>query len=1048
MNKLIQIFISLILIFQFFSAQAEWSPSIAVKDNLQITHTLFTVIISSYLDEERERVLDQDSKFYSFAKQNAYLADEKLLASFLSEWQKLIDQNKYSTTEQIFSVIYSQKPFYRKYADYLKSLYDFRFQVFNLGGYRNQALNEILNSEKLQYLPRIDKIFQIVNSTLIANSRDYGSAQIILLAFEQSSHVELSNKAKASLNNIDRSIYLSMAQFIFGLVGIVKKASNHDMIDYRGMAELLQNSKRTLHIAKNIGKLKLQQMKNLVNPYISRDKALLNALIASAAAHGALFQLLSTNENKKTSEEDVKRQAVVDPLYPFALMWQTLFEKRSFIFTNASELSLSVTESVKWNQHQLAEYLKKQLSDGRKNLKENSFQTVMFSEKLLNIDGRNDDLIFDLGMQQFYEIRNEIYQSIGKEIRTNQDIEVVRKKIIELGLSKYQRDFPNLTSVSVGFGGNCVSETMYFMLMLSEFHMTPYYSPMVSFYQDHIEPVIYDLRNKTYIELMSGSLKKQLNSILYYPQVLNAIILRQFSKEKISLDRFSVQENEGQTLLKQLNAMPYSQYEAYNNNHKTWIQKWKNQRAPGPLEFILSFEGRAQRNLGEVPKSMNTSYSSMTEVSTDNPEMMDSSIDDQQQQQKSDGQSQDEKGKNGNGSKKCGIHMLPKKPVVIYSQILGVKKISQIKNCFYYEIDDVRFIPVLQKMLYLNTSNLLNEASFDHWQALNLKVEEMNIEYIFENQIVIDLIENKLSKFQLKELSDLELNIIFKELNISRNGSLSIAGESSMLQMIRPDHPQIQRYQRYLQIVNRWLDYWLRHPIELVNFLPSENAFVIFEDFVSSKVGDIDKVNARELIDKLNKSNVQICEAGLVMPKGIELPVSNYFGKTYVLANHVCQKNKLKIETSSGQFIQISQENLFELMALFQSGIQLWDLDSILSLVWKMNMKNKKPALSNNEKIFANAILLGKFSYFDLILNLKRIQTDRKLSETELSLLNELMRFSEQSDSNDELNIYDIYKLKNNEASKVSNSKKQVLERDSKLTKCKMQKGGIRCSVN
>lgn len=1013
------------MILQFLSAKAELPKSISIKDNLQITHTLFSVIISTYLDEERQQVLDQDSKLYSFAKQNAYLADEKLLASFLFEWQNLIDQNKYTSTEQIFSIIYTQKPFYKKYANYLKSLYDHRFQVFSLGGYRNQALFEILNSENLSFQQRIDQIFQIVNSTLIANSRDYRSAQLIMLAIEQANEPYLSKKAKDSLKNIDRSFYLSMSQFIFGLTGVVKTASNHGMIDYRSLYELLQNTKRTYHLAKNIGKLKLHQMKNLVNPYIPKDKALLSALIASTAAHGALFKYFSESKKNENRDEKQNSNAFADSLFPFALMWQTLFENRSYIFENASDLSLPVTEVLQWNQNQLAEYLKSQLSNGNKNLKENSFQVVIYGEKLLKIDGRKDDLIFDLGMQQFYEIRNEIYKSIGKEIRTSQDIELVRQKVIEHGLSKYQRDFPNLTSLSVGFGGNCVSVTMYFMLMLAEFQLSPHYVPMVSIYQDHIEPVIYDQKNQSYIELMNGKSKKRLNSILYYPQMINALILRQFVGEKIALTPFAVDEKDHQEVLNKMKSIQLDEYESYNQNNKTLLQKWKNQRAPGLFELILPFEGRAQRSVGVVAKSKNVSYSSIEDASNDRPVQFDPTMAD----------GSDHRVSRIDGSLRCGIKLIPKKPVQIYWQVLGVKKIINYDACLYFETDDVRFIPVLKKMIRMKKTNNLNESSYAEWFKVDQEVEELNIEYIFENPIVIDLIENKLPKNQLKELTDLELKILFKSFHISRNNTSTIVGEYSMLQSIRSNHPHIQKYQRYLQIVNRWFDYWLRHPVELVKSLPSNESFYLFEEFISNKVGSVDKVNARDFIDKLSKSNVQICESGEVMPKGIDLPVSNYFGKKYVTSENHCQKNDQQNESSKGRFIKLSQKDLVRLMAMFQSGIQLWDLQSVLIFVQKMNLLETKPVVNEEEKKLAQMVAFGNLHLSHIEQNLERLQTQRKLTTIESQLLNEFRIFNE--------NHWHKKSIKKTQVD--SHTKNQEPDEITHVTKCKKHKNGISC---
>ena len=249
-----------------------------------------------------------------------------------------------------------------------------------------------------------------------------------------------------------------------------------------------------------------------------------------------------------------------------------------------------------------------------------------------------------------------------------------------------------------------------------------------------------------------------------------------------------------------------------------------------------------------------------------------------------------------------------------------------------------------------------------------------------------------------------------------------------MLLSIRPDHPDIHKYQRYSQIVNRWLDYWLRRPVELVKSLhSSDEAYYAFEEFIYYTVSSLDKVNAYNIIDSLSKSDVQMCESGEVMPKGIDLPVSDYFGKKYVSSENNCQNKDQKNNLPKGKYIQLSQIDLIHLMAMFQSGIQLWDLERILGFVQKMNKIDEKPKLSDQEKIIA------QFSHIER--NLERLKNQRTLTAIESRLMNELVIFSNSYQSKKEGLFEKINTQSNTEKSNQS----------SFVAKCKMQIGGIRC---
>ena len=112
---------------------------------LNLTHTLFSLVVATYLKEGDAHYLEQKSVFQNFNQnRNKYLAEKNLILSFLGLWESLIADNFKSTLE-IHQYIFTKYPFYQKYQHILKGLYQNPANPsLKLGAQRNLILNQII----------------------------------------------------------------------------------------------------------------------------------------------------------------------------------------------------------------------------------------------------------------------------------------------------------------------------------------------------------------------------------------------------------------------------------------------------------------------------------------------------------------------------------------------------------------------------------------------------------------------------------------------------------------------------------------------------------------------------------------------------------------------------------------------------------------------------------------------------------------------------------------------------------------------------------------
>ncbi|MBX7232598.1 MAG: hypothetical protein K1X29_10980 [Bdellovibrionales bacterium] len=158
------------------------------------------------------------------------------------------------------------------------------------------------------------------------------------------------------------------------------------------------------------------------------------------------------------------------------------------------------------------------------------FDVFLSAEKHQKIDRRESE---DLLAMEFVNSKINHYKMEVKKLLTGvsiwqEQLEFLRKIVIEGPLKNYKKGHPNLTTTLLGWGGNCVAQTMFIIGLLS-----PYRSQLpqgqklgVAQFTDHLEPILIDGGGVTF--LVSGKKVLKTGARLYKPEFLLYLLLKKY----------------------------------------------------------------------------------------------------------------------------------------------------------------------------------------------------------------------------------------------------------------------------------------------------------------------------------------------------------------------------------------------------------------------------------------------------------------------------------------------------------------------------------------
>lgn len=484
----------LTFILQFFFT----SPTLAVLSdsdkylNAHITHAFYTAILESYFTEG-------DKKYRA-----PYLANKRYFQVFLKRWNEHIEKGSLSSA-QIFRIIQSEGGYLGKYYSVWDNLVRSRPATIRIGGVKNQALAAILRSESeaASLEDRLLRLLSITRFYVLVNSGDYDLATLLTAPFLKSENRQIRETAASLIADIPFQKKIEILTWV------------------RNMAIPLRWA-----LAPTVAKVG-----SIINPFLSRVPPMYTATAVSTLGHaGGLAFLDERFKNTTTTDE----KEFYDPLtFSLGVLWSAIENSR-----NPSDLYWESNFVVQFKSIREQEMVAR-ISAHLKNPQRNPldyFSTFLQAEKIKNLDQRaNTDLIAMDYMSGQVEKFKEHIRKLAKDGMSEVEVKEFRKIAIENFLRRYKRDYPQLTSLLLGWGGSCVSQTLFIIGMLQDVSDRIEKKRLgVVLFTDHMEAVLYD---EKFVELLANGYKiPRQGARIFKPEYLLHVLLRGFEADKDTPD--------------------------------------------------------------------------------------------------------------------------------------------------------------------------------------------------------------------------------------------------------------------------------------------------------------------------------------------------------------------------------------------------------------------------------------------------------------------------------------------------------------------------------
>lgn len=487
-----------------WSGQASSSIGQERTTHLLLTQALFSAVYAEYIA--------QGSQGFNAP----FLANEKYLQIFLAEWSRRIETQKFTSSTQIFSDLSQSGGFLARHYDLWDSSQgnDFRSRHFvNLGGARNQFLGYVIYSEEKfpKLRDRILNLLDRVNILLLTNSEARDLSQLIAFPFTESKDPEIRAKALNIVGAKTWSIFLSTLPWARDLLGA---ASGAALLRANGLLRIPSLPWRSGFVS---GWAK-QLVRNPGISLMSVARGISTGVHASIA--GALYlgraertgSVLTYNDELDISV--LKLWQAVANVFP-----ETLRESAEDFQTQFTPKSKdAITQSI-------------ETAIAQKSTDFDYLDAFIQVEKLLRFDFRNSDdyLAMDFVSYKIQKLQQQIRAKFTGKRLTFEDIDEIRHLAIDGPLKSYKREYPNLMGTFLGWGGNCVAQTMLLTGLFNPFrNQLPAGNQLgVAVFVDHIEPVI--MSEDSYLFLNSGQIASSTSAKIYKPEYLLALTLRNFS---------------------------------------------------------------------------------------------------------------------------------------------------------------------------------------------------------------------------------------------------------------------------------------------------------------------------------------------------------------------------------------------------------------------------------------------------------------------------------------------------------------------------------------
>jgi len=482
--------------------------------NMKLTYGLYLWVLGQPLAQNK---MKQNFEY-------SYFSEKQQLNILFSVWKQLLESGQYKNTSEIFYVMKKYYPYFAKYMDPFLSMTS-RNPQLQLPHYRNTFLAAVLLSEREIQDPYarteklIDKIGQFLFTPEYSSTNGDQTLGSMLLEV-------IGQKQKNNTNPLADLAIEIRSQKVFSTTVYVLSA-------VKGLFEFGAGRLITAAVASSSVQLFRRMVLGSAATVVKKNP-MATALTISAGLHGLFFyqqrelalalQPLPNVDSEVYSSKQVQVLSVIQRLAKAGALLFDLKREQVVGFEKPS-----VTQSSEKN---------KLISEANAYLKglNNNFDFLNFfiqAEKLQATAGFSsaDVKTFDL----IIALADKLKTDVVKIQKTNDlgALEEFRQLLIGNYLHLYRRENPNLLTVFLGWGGNCVARTMLFIGLLQKNPqlLPPDAELFFGLYQDHMEPIV--LYHGKYYLLMAGVAVSTSRAVLYLPNDLIRIALAGFNSAAV-----------------------------------------------------------------------------------------------------------------------------------------------------------------------------------------------------------------------------------------------------------------------------------------------------------------------------------------------------------------------------------------------------------------------------------------------------------------------------------------------------------------------------------
>ncbi len=480
---------------------------------LQTTHTFFQGIIAA------------DFEGHDTAYDPEQLANKAYIQTFLKVWSDAIESGHFKTTEEIFGSIAQSEGYLAKYYYKWAGIHHFPSArgSLNLNGTRSQFLDTVLISEKRfpDLNQRLKFILQMAAVYILTTDQDYNLTLVIAAPFLKNQNSEVRQAASELVSGISFQKSATVVSFVFDLLAAT--VAGPVALKGKSLFQLPNLSK----ISRVAVPAKLIRGFKSISPFLKNRSRLQWSAFASLGLHAgglgsSLLYLADEKQNGVTKTETYE-----PTIFTLNNLWN------SFDSSFPDNFGLENYKDFRPN-FKLAD-LKEIVASVRDHIQKKTqidYGLIFFqTEKYKGIDHRdkNDFLAMDFIQGGYERLKFQVSRIVGNELLDQTKLDQIRKLAISSVLHNYKRDYPNLTSTFMGWGGNCVAESMLLIALLEPYvNRLPTGSQLsVLLTSDHMEAAVWD--GKYLTRLMQGTRNQDTDGlVLYRYEWLMAVLLRNY----------------------------------------------------------------------------------------------------------------------------------------------------------------------------------------------------------------------------------------------------------------------------------------------------------------------------------------------------------------------------------------------------------------------------------------------------------------------------------------------------------------------------------------